>query len=355
VDDSINAFPESRILLRSSEVMVPKVPPALPSPDVPPPGVNSAWRSLGGPAPSSIEVLREVGRTKPALYRLIFDGSVAVYAKRSPTSEMAVERAVYQEVLPDLPLTTPRCLGSCREDGSTWLFLEEVGDRRLNEHPDHPRLAARWLARLHGSAAAHPRARTLPDVGPPRYLARLRGGREGIRANLRNRALSESDRAVLSGMLEQLDALESRWSEIERACEGLPVTLVHGDFRPKNVRVAGPDADPTVYGLDWEMAGWGIPAADLASAFDRTMLIPVDAGAYLEAMRPWWGGLDDAAVRRLSILGRVFQALASTEWATASLIFESERHLMRPIAQMRLYLGHLTAAVREGRETLGWS
>jgi len=336
--------------------MVPKAP-ALSSLDGANPDVSRAWRSLGGPPPASIEALRDVGRSKPALYRLVFaePGRVAVYAKRSPTSEMLVERAVYQQVLPGLPLTVPRCLGSCRDDGSTWLFLEEVGDRRLNEHPDHPRLAARWLAQLHGSAAADPRARTLPDAGPARYLARLRAGREGIRSNLGNRALTEAERAILCGLLARLDFLESRWSEIERACEGLPVTLVHGDFRPKNVRVAGPDADPIVYGLDWEMAGWGIPAADLASVYDRTMLVAVDPKVYLDTVRAWWSGLDEAAVRRLAILGRVFQALASTEWASASLIFESERHLMRPVAQMRLYLAHLSDAVRAGQQTLGWS
>ena len=338
--------------------MVPKIPAAPPSLDGPHPAVSRIWRSLGGPTPASIEALREVGRSKPALYRLIFDepGRVAVYAKRSPTPEMAVERAVYQEVLPGLPLTVPRCLGSYREpDGSTWLFLEEVGDRELSKHPEHARLAARWLAQLHGSAAADPRASKLPDAGPARYLGRLRPGRQGIRGNLGNHALTEADRAILCALVERLDALESSWSEIERACEGLPVTLVHGDFRPKNVRIAGPDADPTVYVLDWEMAGWGIPAADLASAFDREMIVAVDPDTYLEAVRSWWSGLDDAAMRRLAILGRVFQALASTEWASTSLIYDSERYLMRPMAQMRSYLGHLSDAVQAGRETLGWS
>jgi len=335
--------------------MVPKVPAAPPSLDGPHSGVSLAWRSLGGPVPDSIERIRDVGRTKPALYRLIFNGQASIYAKRSPTSEMAVERAVYQEILPGLSLTTPRCHGSCREDGSTWLFLEDVGDRRVNEHPEHPRLAARWLAELHGSGATHPLLQTLPEVGPARYLDRLRTGRDGIRKNLGNRALTEADLAILHGMLEQLDGLESRWSEVERSCEGLPVTLVHGDFRPKNVRIAGPDPDPIVYGLDWEMAGWGIPAADLASAFDRTMLVSIDPGVYLDAVRRWWGRLDDADVHRLAILGRVFQVMASTDWATDSLIFESERHLMRPVSQMHLYLRQLTAALREGREFLGWS
>ena len=99
--------PESRIHPHRSVSMVPKVPAAPPSLDGHHPAVSRIWRSLGGPTPASIEALREVGRSKPALYRLIFDepGRVAVYAKRSPTPEMAVERAVYQEVLPGLPLT----------------------------------------------------------------------------------------------------------------------------------------------------------------------------------------------------------------------------------------------------------
>ncbi len=41
--------------------------------------------------------------------------------------------------------------------------------------------------------------------------------------------------------------------------------LVHGDLKPANVLVAGPEGEPQVVGvLDWEWASWGDPMADLA-------------------------------------------------------------------------------------------
>ena len=339
--------------------MVPKVPTARPSRDGHHPAASRAWHSLGETPPAAVEMLREASRSKPALYRLIFGDPrrAAVYAKRSLTSDLALERTMYQEILPRLPVTVPRCFGSCREDdGSTWLFVEDVGDRRLeSEAPAHRRLAGHWLGLLHRAASVDPGAARLPDVGPNRYLGSLRAGRGGILGNLGNRALDEGDRAILNGLITQLDALESRWCEIERACAGLPLTLVHGDFRPKNVRVRGDDSDATLYALDWEMAGWGIPAADLAGAFHPGMTVPIDPEAYLDVVRVRWRNMDRAALHRLSILGRIFQALAGAEWASASLIFESERHLIRPVSQMRVYRGHLAEAFQAGVRDLGWS
>ena len=336
--------------------MVRKAPIAVAPVVDPDPAVRRAWGSLGEESPATVERLREASRSKPALYRLIFADPArpAVYAKRSRTSDLALERAVYQEVLPRLPLTVPRCFGSCRgDDGSTWLFVEDVGDRRLSEdEPGELRLAARWLGALHRSAMGEPRAARLPDVGPRRYLAALRAGREGIIRNLGNRALATADHAVLAAMLEELDALESLWPRIERACEGLPITLVHGDFRPKNVRIRGEGTQAALYVLDWEMAGWGIPAADLASALAPGMTVPVDPLAYRDAVRGAWE-LDEAALRRLSVLGRIFQVLAGVEWASASLIFESERHLLRPVSQMGVYRTYLAEALAAGAGSLG--
>jgi thiamine kinase-like enzyme len=216
-------------------------------------------------------------------------------------------------------------------------------------------VAAQGLGRLHRSAADDPRAARLPDAGPGRYLASLRAGREGVRRNLGNRALTDADREILNGLLEQLDAVESRWPAIEQACQGLPVTLVHGDFRPKNVRIRDAHAGTALYVLDWEMAGWGIPAADLASAIGPAMTVAIDPETYLNVMRERWPDLDDRALQRLAILGRIFQALASADWGSSSLIFESVRHLLRPVGAMRHYRAHLVEGLRAGAEHLGWS
>jgi aminoglycoside phosphotransferase (APT) family kinase protein len=316
-----------------------------------------AWDRLGGGcAPTRIEVWRQASRSKPAIYRLTFGrGQLAVYAKRSPTSDLAVERLLYQDILPGLPLTVPRYRGALRDDdGATWMFVESVGDRCISEaDPEHRALAARWLATLHGSAAASALATRLPDAGPARYRAHLCAGRDWIRRSSGNRALTARDREVLTGVLRELDGLESRWPRLERACTGLPVTLVHGDFRPKNVRLRFTGGVPTLYALDWEMAGWGIPAADLASGWGHVLTLRIDRRAYRRAVQDHGSDLDLAAMRRLSILGRLFQAVAAVEWTGASLRFESKLHLIRPIGSMRVYRRQIAHALRDGAEWLG--
>jgi aminoglycoside phosphotransferase (APT) family kinase protein len=292
------------------------------------------------------------------MYRLVFaDRRPAVYAKRSRTSDLPVERALYQEILPRLPLSVPRYLGSHRdEEGAIWMFIEDVGDRPPSRgRRDDRVLAARWLGLLHGSSAGDAAASRLPDGGPARYLGHLRVGRAEIQRHFANVALTSEDRAVLTGMIARLDRLEGGWAEIERTCAQHPPTLVHGDFRRKNVRIRRLGDTTALYVLDWEMAGWGVPAADVASALAPGMTVSIDPDAYIEAVRDRWPDLDATALRGLSIVGRVFQAVAATKWATASLHFEWQRYLMKPVSCIELYRKDLVAALEAGREALGWS
>ena len=114
-----------------------------------------AWRELQ-PAwvgPESIHVLQE-GR-KSAIYGLtgVGSGGSAVIAKRCRAAAAAVERTVYAEVLPRLPVTSPRYYGSVQDDrGSCWLFLEDVGgERYATSNEEHCSLAGRWLGLMHTS------------------------------------------------------------------------------------------------------------------------------------------------------------------------------------------------------------
>jgi hypothetical protein len=68
-----------------------------------------------------------------------------------------------------------------------------------------------------------------------------------------------------------------------------------------------------------------------------------------------WPELDEAALRRLSTVGRIFQALAGIEWSGASLRFETQRHLLKPMGSMRVYEGVLVEALAAAREVLRWS
>jgi hypothetical protein len=314
-----------------------------------------AWKSIGcGSEPAIVELWREAGLTKPAIYRLTFarPQRPGVFAKRYFKTSPEIERKVYEEILPHLPLTLPRYYGYCQDhDGSAWLFVEDVGAERLSPRdPDQRVLAGRWLGVLHRSGADLPAAARLPDAGPSRYLGHLRSGRARIRLRAGNPGLTTEGRAMLSVILELHDALESRWREFEKACEGLPATLVHGDFRPKNVRICTGDA--ALYPIDWEMAGWGVPAADLAPARDLGMTMQVDPHSYETVMRERWPDLDAAAIKKLSILGHIFRALAGIEWESESLRFELPNYLTKPVSSMRSFARKINDGLEAGAEFL---
>src|SRR5207302_9034214 len=88
-------------------------------------------------------------------------------------------------------------------------------------------LAGHWMGLMPTAAARVPAARGLPDGRPPRYLDHPRADLQTIRANLANPALTADDAATLGRLASDLDRLESAWAALERACTGLPATLVH--------------------------------------------------------------------------------------------------------------------------------
>jgi aminoglycoside phosphotransferase (APT) family kinase protein len=162
----------------------------------------------------------------------------------------------------------------------------------------------------------------LPERGPSHYLEHLRSARHTILRNLANPALSSDDLTVLQAIVAQCDLLEVRWSQVETCCEAIPSTLVHGDFRPKNVHVRADHAGLALFPLDWETAGWGVPAPDLAR---------VDLTSYWSVVRECWPKLDLQALQQLANLGNVFRWLAAIRWESTTSEYEG---LARPIANM---------------------
>ena len=258
-------------------------------------------------------------------------------AKRCPTA--SVERTVYEDVIPHLPVTVPRYYGSREEDaGSGWLFLEDVGGERYSElDGEHRAVAGRWLGLMHTSAEGVAAAARLPDGGPGRYLAHLRSTREIIVRNLANRYLTAGDRPVLEAIVAQCGALESRWGQLEDACPGLPSTLVHGDFRPKNAHIRRDRAGISLFPLDWETAGWGAPAADLTR---------VDIAAYWSVVRERWPGVTVPALRRLARAGWVFQWLAALGWGSPDLARDDYDFVRHAMACLEVYQIKLGDAIR---------
>ncbi len=71
--------------------------------------------------------------------------------------------------------------------------------------------------------------------------------------------------------------------------------------------------------FDWELAGWGSPAADLAqvTAFSG-MSANVDLETYQLSMRDTLPDLSAADVERLAACGSIFRALASLNWKSGN-------------------------------------
>jgi len=302
----------------------------------------AAWREIApeAPEPESIEVLRQ-GR-KSATYRLTGagPGGAPVIAQRSRGSKGQIERTVYERILPHLPVTAPAYLGSRKDTPEyLWLFLEDVGDERCSKtDPEHRALAARWLGLMHTSAKGVAAARDLPDGGPRRYLDHLRASRDAIVANLRNPALAPDDATLLERLAFRLDSLESSWNGIQEACAGVPATLVHGDFQPKNAYIRPAASGPEVVPIDWETAGWGVPAVDLAR---------LDLATYQAVVQPCWPELRAEDVRRLAACGTVFRALAAIFWVSPQLAYDTAHWLILPLSKLRSYERQLCEGLGE--------
>jgi hypothetical protein len=298
-----------------------------------------AWRETqpGRGEPERIDTLKEA--EKSAVYRLkgVGPGGSTVIAKRCRTTTALIERTVYEEILPHLPITALHYYGFRQQDGEfCWLFLEDGGWERYSPYSkEHRALVARWLGLMHTSAARLATATRLPDRGPGHYLEHLRSARHTILRNLANPALSTDDITVLNAVVAQCDLLESRWSRVETCCEGIPSTLVHGDFRPMNVHVRGDRGGSALLPMDWETAGWGVPAPDLAKRVDLT--------AYWTVVRECWPTLDLPAIQRLAKLGTVFRRLAAMNWESVNLEHE---WLDKPMARVRAYHTELAEAIQ---------
>src|SRR5205814_1819632 len=218
--------------------------------------------------PVSITPLR-VRKKKSNVYRLegVGQAGSGVIAKRCRAAVAQVERTVYEDILAGLTIPSLRYYGFVDEpdSASAWLFMEEAsGPDYSNLLPEHRARAGRWLGSLHAAAASATAGGRLPDGGPGRYLERVRTLRETFRRHLDNPVLSSEDMGFLEGLLGRLDDLAARWHLVEDVCHGVPPTLVHGDFNGRNMRLRSVGEEPTITVFDWEDAGWGVPAVDLA-------------------------------------------------------------------------------------------
>ncbi len=289
-----------------------------------------AWRriSKAGPAPHAVESLKETSRS--SVYRLI---GVGVIAKRAKVATALVERTVYEDILPSLPISAPRFDGFLREENPAfcWLFLEDSGGAECSfENPAHRALASRWIAQLHVSAARDAAPAGLPSRSLDHYIAEMQKARSAIRENLWNPSLTAADRADLETLIGLCDRLDSQWTRIAEQCANIPATLVHNDFCSKNAHIRPGSNGPSLHVLDWEYAGWGLPATDLGD---------LDLEAYIRVT-----GTDRPKLERLASLGRLLRCISSIKWATTHLAYETAEKGMK---KLRLYPADMRTALSE--------
>jgi hypothetical protein len=309
-----------------------------------------AWAELcpGRPEPTRVTTLK-AQEEKSAVYRLEGAGEAgaAVVAKRCRAAVAAVERLVYERVLPRLPPPQLRCYGWVPEPDRrcAWLFVEDAGEGAFCPAlPEHRRLAARWLAQVHAAARESAEGVELPDRGPGTYLGEARSVREAIRASHGNPVFTAADRDVLEVIDGQLAFVEAHRNEVEAVCEAIPPTLVHGDFVAKNIRLRAAPEGTQLFALDWETAGWGVPAADLCR-FAGAPAMP-DLDTYCSVLREAGQPVALKRVDELAHLGGVFRLISAMLWASLRL---GDPWVNKCMRWMRCYRAEMVPALRATR------
>ena len=168
-------------------------------------------------------------------------------------------------------------------------------------------------------------------LSPARYRAHLATSQQAIRSGLANPALDEGHRDELRAIVAMLERMDGSWAAVEDRCEGAPAVLVHGDLVAKNIQMDDADQAPVVLRLDWETAGWGVPATDLSTSSNAKVAVNVDLRSYFTRVRHLYRGWDDSSFERLSAVGTLFRALAAMDWSSRRLAYEWVSRPMRDL------------------------
>lgn len=300
----------------------------------------AAWRTLRPAARPPVSVLRlhqSAGAPgcETAVDRLTFDDRSPVIAKRCPAEAAAAEVFVYERVLPRLAVPALDYYGAAFEpDGTSgWLFLEEaIGSDYASGDREHRRAVARWLAGFHAAGSTLPLGEVLPDRQPEYFLRHLQSACAAIRAGLSNPALSSENRRILESVLDTADLFGARWGEIERFFRTIPSTVVHNDLSTSNLRVRRRSGELVIVPFDWEDAGWGPPAIDLAQFADHetaAYAVSPDLETYASLVLQAWPRLDREHLRVLAGFGATFRMCSELHWEQwrLSYRYQSEHEL----------------------------
>jgi hypothetical protein len=304
--------------------------------------------------PDRIEVLKL--KKNGAVYRLGAVGpkDSAVIAKRCRLERAVTERTVYEEVLPRLPVTTLRYYGCWEEPENRfwWLFLEDVGDQRYSPLVrGYPAKAAEWLGTMHAAANGRWLKDFLADRGPDHNLTYVRSARETIPKIRAIPSLEPAGRTLLLNIVSLCELLEAQWGQLERFCDGMPRTFIHGDCLAKNVHVRSSQAGLTIAPFDWGGSGWGLPATDLGQLGLPGRHLPAtdpDYATYLSAVQDRWPNFDIQTIQQLANLGQMFWSLKVISRCVPEFDYEGA-HLESIVSNFNIYKTVLANSIRSAK------
>lgn len=313
----------------------------------------TAWRKLhSGTGLGRVPVERLQRRPKGTVYRLIGAGPAGadVVAKRSSRERIARESSAYA-FLAGLPMAAVECYGTVPDAGGEhwWLFVAYAGKENYSLRlRQHRALAARWLAALHTSCPAAPRADGVSDRSLDFYLAQLERGRSAIGEHLADPALERDEIEVLTEIVRQCEILGCRWSEVERICARMPRAFVHGDFAPKNIRVAN-EGVARLLAFDWATGAWGMPAVDLPQVdlAPSTYWANPDLDVYLTSVTSRWPHVTPRDLAANAAVGKTLRSIVCIQLETLGLATDWPHG---SVTKMRYYHADLRDAFR----ALGW-
>lgn len=211
---------------------------------------------------------------------------------------LAYEAAVYRHVLQPLQVSTPRYYGIYRDaaTGMSWLVLEFLADGlRVSKarEPNAMELAARWLGAFH------------------------RANAERV-ADTRTAFLMRHDTAYYQELTPTVERLVESWSyrfpwlhtlhthlpEFYERLSVAPLTIIHGEYYPKNVLIQ----DGTIYPVDWESTAIAVGEIDLASLTENWPMAAVET-CESEYQRARWLDSPPAHFQRTLALARLYWPL----------------------------------------------
>ncbi len=304
-----------------------------------------AWKRLGIGRRETLQAGVVAETPKTLVCRLSGVGvnpSGIIIAKRTATDVIEFETTMYGQVLPKLPIRSLRYYGTVTDTDPTlsWLFLEDAGDDPYSsDNPDHCILGAQWLGLVHGCSETSSIVHLLPEYGPKWYFQQGREACERILQSRENTSLTDAERETLDIVLTEMETIFSRQAEVDELCQRMPRTLVHGDFFPKNLRIRQDDGKLNLFPLDWETAGYAVPAADVA--------YHIDLDTYFAIVGSAWPKISFNSVKQLARCGRVFRMMVAVEWASYGL---GNPWPARQMRQMRTYRVWLAELIQE----MGW-